>query len=81
MTLRLAPTWLRVTASEWLDDDGHARRVVDLRDEHDRIIAQSLDLTVDEFAARFIPPYGARWYRLVVEDPPVGRAQAWRVLA
>ena len=80
MTTRLAPTWLRVTASEWLDDDGAWRRTLDLRDDQDQILAQSLDLTVAEFCARMLPQHGAHRYMLTAVEAPLGRAQAWRVL-
>ena len=80
MTTRLAPTWLRVTASDWLDDTGTVRRVVDLRDDQDTILAQSLDLTVAEFCARMLPQHGASVFMLAATDAPDGRAHAWRVL-
>ena len=80
MTLRLAPTWLRVTASEWMDDTGTMRRTLDLRDDHDQILAQSLDLTVAEFCARILPQHGASRYLLAATEAPDGRAHAWQVL-
>ena len=80
MTTRLAPTLLRVTASEWLDDTGTMRRTLDLRDDQDQILAQSLDLTVAEFCARMLPQHGASVFMLTAVEPPLGRAHAWRVL-
>ena len=80
MTTGLAPTWLRVTTTDWIDDTGAMRRVVDLRDDHDKILAQSLDLTVSEFCARILPQHGASVFMLTAVEPPLGRAHAWRVL-
>ena len=78
--VHLCPTRFTITASEWLDDDGTLRRTLDLRDDQDQILAQSLDLTVAEFCARMLPQHGAHRYMLTAVEPPHGRAQAWRVL-